>query len=79
MRTSPAHANRIAISASELAEQLGVSKRHIERLDAQGKLPAPARIGHAKRWPVDEIDKWLHEGCPNRERWADMRDAAETG
>ena len=58
-----------ALAAGELAEKLGVSLRHIRRLDAIGKLPKPMRLGGAVRWLASEINEWLEAGAPSREEW----------
>lgn len=65
--------SRLAVSATELATCLGVSLRHVRRLDALGKLPEPIRLGRSVRWPVAEIDAWLAAGAPDRHKWNAMR------
>jgi len=35
----------LMVSADELAREFGVSTRTVRRLDLEGKLPAPVRIG----------------------------------
>lgn len=59
----------IAVDARGLAEMLGVSLRHIRRLDSAGRLPRGIRLGHAVRWPVAEIHAWLGAGAPDRDSW----------
>ena len=61
--------NPLAMSATDLAEQLGVSLRHLRRLDSAGKLPKPIRLGRSVRWQVAEIENWLDAGAPDRQRW----------
>lgn len=63
------------ISAFELARMLNCSVRHIERLDASCRMPAPIRLGRAKRWRLDEIRAWLAAGCPDRRTWETRRSA----
>ena len=65
--------NPLAFSAQQLAERLGVSLRHMRRLDSAGKLPKPVRLGRSVRWPVTEIEGWLKAGAPDRQRWQAMR------
>ena len=62
-----------AIPASDLAQRLGVSLRHIRRMDAMGKLPQPVRIGNSVRWVLSEIQEWLASGCPDRRLWQAKR------
>ena len=67
--------NPLAFSAAELANRLGVSLRHMRRLDSAGKLPKPIRLGRSVRWPVAEIENWLDEGAPDRRTWEAMKGA----
>ncbi len=63
----------LAISGSELAKQVGVSLRHIRRMDVMGKIPRPVRIGNAVRWLASEIEEWLENGAPDRRTWEQMK------
>ncbi len=63
----------LAISANQLAELLGISKRHLWSLNAQGKLPRPVRLGRAVRWPLGEIREWIASGAPDRDVWEQER------
>jgi excisionase family DNA binding protein len=65
-------AGRLAISACELAERLGISERHVWALHSSGRLPRPIRFGRAVRWPVQEIEEWLAAGAPGRSHWEEM-------
>jgi len=58
-----------ALSAVELAKKLGVSLRHIRRLDSVGKMPKGVRLGGAVRWLASEINEWLEAGAPDRAEW----------
>lgn len=58
---------RLAISAAELAERLSCSERHIWGLHSSGRLPRPIAIGRCRRWRVADIERWLADGCPNRD------------
>ena len=55
-------------SARQLAEYLAVSLRHVRRMDADGLLPEPLRLGRCVRWLKTTIDAWLAAGCPCRNR-----------
>lgn len=59
----------LLVTGGLLALLLGVSKRHIERLDVSGKLPDAVRLGRSKRWRRAEIEAWLLAGCPDRAHW----------
>ena len=52
------------ISAEELANLLGVSKRHVWRLLSRGDLIEPIKIGSTTRWPLDAVREWIATGCP---------------
>ena len=59
----------LAFSAQQLADRLGVSLRHIRRLDSSQKIPRPIRLGRSCRWTVAEIENWMAAEAPDRERW----------
>ena len=63
----------LAFSAQQLADRLGVSLRHIRRLDSCGKLPKPVRLGRCCRFPVAELESWLVAGAPDRKTWQAMK------
>ena len=66
--------SRIVISAKELAQRLGISLRHMRRLQAAGKAPSPVRLGRCVRWPVAEIEAWIAAGAPHRRAWEAMKE-----
>jgi excisionase family DNA binding protein len=61
------------MSAEELATFLGVSKRHVNSLNASGRLPKPVRLGRAVRWSADEIRAWFAAGAPSRDKWEKLK------
>jgi len=65
----------MAMSAQQLADRLGVSLRHIRRMDSAGKLPRPIRLGASVRWPVAETEAWLAAGAPDRRAWQAIKGA----
>ena len=67
--------NPLAYSAQELADRLGVSLRHIRRLDSAQKIPRPIRLGRSCRWPVHEIQNWMDAGAKDRRTWETMKGA----
>lgn len=66
-----------AISASDLARRIGVSMRHVRRMDSMGKIPKPVRIGNSVRWIVSEIEAWLQAVAPDRQSWEAMKGDAK--
>lgn len=67
---------RLAVTAAELAEQLGISERHLWAQHASGKIPRPIRLGRAVRWNLAEIQAWLDAGAPSCEAWGALREEA---
>jgi len=63
----------LAYSARQLAERLGVSLRHVRRMDSAGLLPRPCRLGRAVRWPAEDVQAWLRAGSPDRRHWEGTR------
>jgi len=68
---------RLALTADEVANLLGISTRHLWSLNSSGRLPRPVRFGRAVRWPIDELRAWLAAGAPERSRWETIREAGE--
>jgi len=64
---------RIALSADEVAEALGISRAHVWKLTSTGRLPRPVRLGRAVRWPRKDLEQWLAAGAPSRDRWEETR------
>ncbi|NLX22442.1 MAG: AlpA family phage regulatory protein [Phycisphaerae bacterium] len=56
----------LMVTRSQLAEGLGISQRHLDRLEETGKLPCPIRLGRSVRWRTADIELWVDEGCPCR-------------
>ena len=63
----------LAYSAEQLGKKLGVSLRHVRRLNSSGLLPRPVRLGRSVRWGADEFHAWLLAGAPPRDRWEKER------
>jgi predicted DNA-binding transcriptional regulator AlpA len=51
------------ITAAELAEMLNVSLRTLWRWRSGRKVPEPVQLGGVVRWRLDEIRKWIADGC----------------
>jgi predicted DNA-binding transcriptional regulator AlpA len=67
----------VLIADCELAAMLAVSRSHVHRLRAAGRLPAPIKLGRVTRWVRGEITEWLAAGAPSRELW-EARKAMES-
>ena len=46
-----------------VAEKLDCSPRHVYRLADAGPMPSPLRLASLVRWDLDEIDRWIADGC----------------
>ena len=59
-----------ALSGRDVAECLGVSLRHIRRMESAQMLgPKPFRLGRCVRYDANEIREWVRAGCPDRATW----------
>ncbi len=54
----------LLVPAAEVARLLNVSTRTLWRQLSAGQIPRPVRFGGTVRWPIDELRKWIAEGCP---------------
>ena len=60
--------------AAGVARMLGVSRRHVQKLDSSGRLgPCAVSLGRSRRWRVKEIIAWADAGLPPREKWQAMQ------
>ena len=64
------------LSAKALGQRLSLSRGQIFRLNSNGKIPAPVRIGGAVRWKADECAAWVAAGAPDRKRWEQIKGEA---
>lgn len=53
-----------------VAEKLDCSPRHVYRLADAGRMPAPLRLASLVRWDLEEIDRWIADGCPSTRKGA---------
>ena len=52
------------ITAAELARLMHISQRTVWRLVSAGRIIPPIRIGGNTRWRLDEVERWIADGCP---------------
>jgi len=69
MARSEAVNEPLLLDAGGLAKLLGVSRRHIQSLDAAGRIPVSISLERCRRWRADEIRAWVAAGCPTRVQW----------
>lgn len=51
--------DRELVRAAEASQMLSVSRRQLDQLVTEGKLPAPVMIDRIPRWRVAELRAWL--------------------
>ena len=75
-RRNPAsRSERLLLKATEVAATLGVSKNHVWKLHAMGRLgPLPLRLGRSVRWRRQELEEWIAADCPPRDKWLATRE-----
>ena len=61
------------VDARMAAEVCGVSARFWHQLNASGKVPKPLKLGRRCLWSLEELDRWIRGGCPERGRWDEKR------
>ena len=55
------------LTKRELARQLKLSTRTIDRRIATGDFPRGFKVGSVVRWPIDEIERWVEDRSVARE------------
>lgn len=69
---SPEAPAPLLASIDDLAVMLSRSIPSLRRDDAAGRLPTALRIGGSKRWRVEEVNRWVLAGCPDRRTWNEL-------
>jgi len=46
-----------------VANKLDCSTRHVYRLADAGRMPPPLHLASLVRWDLEEIDRWIANGC----------------
>jgi predicted DNA-binding transcriptional regulator AlpA len=64
------------IGADGVAAMLGIGERTARRLDVEGRLPMPVKIGGSVRWRLSELRDWIDAGCPPRQKWESLKERA---
>jgi predicted DNA-binding transcriptional regulator AlpA len=57
----------VLISADDLAALMQISTRTLWRLLSAKQVPKPIRLGGSTRWRLDQVRKWIEQGCPPQE------------
>lgn len=64
------------IDVGKMAYILGIGERTVRRLDTEGRLPIPVKLGGSIRWRLNEVRQWVRAGCPGRQKWEDIKTSA---
>ena len=59
--------SEVLMRREDLAKLLNTSTRSIHRFVANGKVPAPLRLGNQLRWKPEVIQDWIEAGMPAQE------------
>jgi excisionase family DNA binding protein len=54
----------LLIDSRQAAKLLNVSPRTLWRMQNDGEMPQPIRIGRAVRWSLEALKQWIADGCP---------------
>ncbi len=65
----------LLVSANYAALMCGMGRTTWYKLVSTGKAPRPVKLGRLARWRRDELEAWIADGCPSRQKW----DALWTG
>lgn len=55
------------LTVDQVARMLCCSPRTVRRLTDAGRMPRPVRLGSLLRWPRENVENWISQGCPRRE------------
>lgn len=56
---------RAMMAVEDVADELGCSPKHVNRMANSGRMPRPVKLGTLVRWPRSVIEQWITDGCPN--------------
>lgn len=70
----------LGLSASEVAQALGVARSFLHVMDKCGELgPQSHKLGSRRIWSAVELHHWVLHGLPPRGRWLEMWPAIRDG
>ena len=53
------------LNVGDVAKLLRCSTRTVYRLADSGRMPRPIKLGALVRWPREQVQGWIAEGCPS--------------
>jgi excisionase family DNA binding protein len=71
--------DKLLLSIDDLARLLGLSPRHLRRLDCKRSLPGRVTLGRRVLFQAEEVRHWVAAGCPAPEAWAALQRRKERG
>ncbi len=63
MQGTPKPAAPAMMTKSELAAELRISARQIDKLRSMGRLPVAIKIGRSVRWRAADVADFIRAGC----------------
>jgi hypothetical protein len=64
---------RLLLDMADLAGLLGLSVRHLRRMDCVGDIPGRVTVGRRVKYQTEIIREWVRAGLPDRETWAALQ------
>ena len=64
------------LNVGDVAKMLRCSSRTVYRLADSGRMPRPIKLGALVRWPREQVEAWIANGCAHC-RSASSRRAAD--
>ena len=61
------------LTVPQVAKLLGWAEGTVRQRDREGLLPMPHRFGGTIQWNKAELEKWLEQGCPTRQKWEQIK------
>ncbi len=52
------------MTVGQLAKPIQKSVRSVWRMRSAGQVPKPVKLGGGVRWRVQDVERWIAEGCP---------------
>jgi len=53
------------LNVDDVAKMLRCSTRTVYRLADAGRMPRPVKLRALIRWPRDQVESWIADGCPS--------------
>lgn len=68
--------NILLLDAPRAARFIGVGRTHFYAMHSSGRLgPMPVNLGRRTLWRKKELEAWVDNDCPGREKWLQFKKA----